>query len=67
MMARLTLDGKKVQNATFQFVRHNDANETVLCSLAQEKATLEDIKRRSAPFGTELTTHGDQVAISLKS
>ena len=67
MMARLTLDGKKVQNATFQFVRHNDANETVLCSLAQEKATLEDIKRRSAPFGTEITTHGDQVAISLKS
>ena len=66
MMARLTLDGKKVQNATFQFVRHNDANETVLCSLAQEKATLEDIKQRSALFDTQLAAQGDQVAISLK-
>jgi len=66
MMARITLDGKTVKSATFQFVRHNDANETVLCALAQEKATLEDIKQRSAPFGTLLTPQGDQVAISLK-
>jgi poly-gamma-glutamate capsule biosynthesis protein CapA/YwtB (metallophosphatase superfamily) len=67
MMARITLDGKAVKGATFQFVRHNDANETVLCALANEQATLADITKRSAPFGTQLTPQGDQVAIRLKA
>ncbi len=62
MLARIALDGKKVKHATFQFVRHNDANESVLCSLAKEQATLEDLKLRSAKFGTKLTPEGDQVA-----
>ena len=66
MMARITLDGKAIQSATFQFVRHNDANETVLCALADEQATLMDIRQRSAPFGTQLAPQGDQVSISLK-
>ena len=66
MMARVQIDGKAVKSATFQFARHNDANETVLCALADEQATLEDIKKRSAPFGARLTPEGDQVAISLK-
>lgn len=65
MMARITLDGKKITGATFQFARHNDANETVLCALADEKATLEDIRKRSAPFGTQLTPQGDQISIKL--
>ena len=65
MMARIVLDGKAIKNATFQFARHNDVNETVLCALADEAATLEDIKKRGAQFGTQLTPQGDQVAISL--
>jgi poly-gamma-glutamate capsule biosynthesis protein CapA/YwtB (metallophosphatase superfamily) len=67
MLARITLDGKAVKNATFQFVRHNDANESVLCKLAQERTTLEDIRQRSAKFGTQLTEQADQVAFALKS
>ena len=67
MLARLKFDGRKVESATFQFVRHNDANESVLCALAQEQATLEDIRQRSAKFGTQLTPQGDQVAFSLKN
>ncbi len=66
MMARLAFDGRTVKSATFQFVRHNDANESVLCALAQEQATLEDIRQRSAAFGTQLTPQGDQVAFSRK-
>ena len=66
MMARIGIDGKAVKSATFQFVRHNDANESVLCTLANEPATLADITKRSAPFGTQLTPQGDQVAITLK-
>jgi poly-gamma-glutamate capsule biosynthesis protein CapA/YwtB (metallophosphatase superfamily) len=65
MLARIGFDGKAVNSATFQFARHNDANETVLCALADEQATLADITKRSAPFGTQLTAQGDQVAISL--
>jgi len=67
MLARLKFDGRKVESATFQFVRHNDANESVLCALAQEQATLEDIRGRSAKFGTRLTPQGDQVAFSSKN
>jgi poly-gamma-glutamate capsule biosynthesis protein CapA/YwtB (metallophosphatase superfamily) len=65
MLARIGLEDKKVKSATFQFVRHNEANETVLCSLANERETLEDITKRGAAFKTRLTPQGDQVAIEL--
>ncbi len=47
-------------------LRHNAANETVLCALADEQATLADIRSRSAPFGTQLAAQGNEVAIALK-
>ncbi|HSQ05389.1 MAG TPA: CapA family protein [Burkholderiales bacterium] len=65
MMARITLDDRKVTGASFQFVRHNQNNETVPCALAKEQAELADIAKRSAPFGTKLTPQGDQVRIEL--
>jgi poly-gamma-glutamate synthesis protein (capsule biosynthesis protein) len=65
MLPRITLQDKVMQSATFQFVRHNDHNETVLCKLDDERATLEDINKRSAAYGAKLTRQGDQVAISL--
>ncbi len=67
MLARIALEGKAVHSATFQFVRHNDANETVPCALDHERAMLDDITKRSAPFGTKLTPRGDEVAIALKN
>jgi poly-gamma-glutamate synthesis protein (capsule biosynthesis protein) len=67
MMARIAFDGKAVKHATFQFVRHNDANESVLCKLAQEQSTLEDIRQRSEKFGAKLVAQGDQVALQLNS
>ena len=65
MLAKITLEGHAVAGAAFQFVRHNQANETVLCPLANESATLEDLTKRSAAFGTRLTPHGDDVRIAL--
>ncbi len=65
MLARITLDDRAVAGASFQFVRHNSSNETVPCPLANERATLENIARRSAPFGTKLTAQGDEVVIQL--
>jgi poly-gamma-glutamate synthesis protein (capsule biosynthesis protein) len=67
MLARITLEKRAVMDATFQFVRHNAGNETVPCVLANEGATLEDIAKRSAPFGTRLGPRGDEVRIELKS
>ena len=66
MLARITLEGRAIGSATFQFVRHNEANETVPCALENEQATLEDIARCSAAFGAKLTPQGDQVVIALK-
>ena len=66
MLARIALEGRAVAGATFQFVRHNDANETVPCALANERATLEDIAKRSAVFGARLAPQSDQVVIALK-
>ena len=64
MLARITLDGKAMQSATFQFARHNDKNESVTCALKDEQAAFEDIAKRSAPFGTQLTPQGDQVSVA---
>ncbi|GAA4342839.1 CapA family protein [Pigmentiphaga soli] len=67
MMVRAGIGKNGVEQASFQFVRHNDENETVLCPLAGEQATLEKIRRRSAPFGTRLTENGDEVCVDLGS
>jgi len=66
MLARITLEGTAIASATYQFVRHNEANETVTCALKNEQAALEDIAKRSAPFATKLTPLADQVQIGLK-
>jgi poly-gamma-glutamate capsule biosynthesis protein CapA/YwtB (metallophosphatase superfamily) len=65
MMARITLDGKAVKRATFQFVRHNEQNETVPCEIGNELETLKLIEKLSAPYNTRLTPSGDQVEIDL--
>jgi hypothetical protein len=66
MLARITMDGKQLQDASFQFVRHNDENETILCALADEQTTLNDIQKRGTPFGAKFTPKGDQVSLVLK-
>ncbi len=63
MLARVAFEDKTLASATFQFVRHNEANETVPCALENERATLYDLTRRSVPFGTRLAPQGDQVRL----
>jgi poly-gamma-glutamate capsule biosynthesis protein CapA/YwtB (metallophosphatase superfamily) len=65
MMARVDVEGSKIVEAGFRFVRHNEANETVLCPLANESAALASIGERSARFGTKLATSEDTVRIVL--
>jgi hypothetical protein len=46
-------------------VRHNDANETIFCRLADEADALADLTTRSKKLGTTLTPEGDRVRIVL--
>jgi poly-gamma-glutamate synthesis protein (capsule biosynthesis protein) len=62
MMVRATVDKTGLRGASFQFVRHNDANETVLCAIANEQAELADIQQRS---GARLTADGDEAQVAL--
>jgi len=64
MMARVAA-GHRVEAASFQFVRHNDRNETYLCRLADEADALAEIIEASRPFGTKLTPEGDKVRVGL--
>jgi poly-gamma-glutamate capsule biosynthesis protein CapA/YwtB (metallophosphatase superfamily) len=67
MLVRVACGGGGLEAATFQFVRHNDRNETILCQLDQESEALAEIIAGSASFGTKLAAKGDQVHVELKS
>ena len=63
MMVRAEVARDGLKRARFQFVRHNDRNETVLCALTNEKAAFEDLAQRSAQRGAKLSAHGDEVLV----
>jgi len=65
MLAKVTFDGTAVKKAAFQFVRHNDHNETVLCPLKNEDEVFGQISAGTTKLGTKLTPQGDEVAIEL--
>jgi poly-gamma-glutamate capsule biosynthesis protein CapA/YwtB (metallophosphatase superfamily) len=65
MMPRIWIEGNGIREVSFQFVRHNDQNRTVLCPLSAEQAALEKIVKRSAEYGTKLMPRGEQVFVDL--
>jgi len=65
MMAKVELGPDGVSDARFRFVRHNSANETVPCALADEGATFDRLAAKSAGFGARLTPDGAWVQIAL--
>jgi len=62
-LARVVIDQGTVQEAGFRLVRHNDANETYFCDLAQEQDALKGITRRTAVLGTQLQLQQDEVRL----
>jgi poly-gamma-glutamate capsule biosynthesis protein CapA/YwtB (metallophosphatase superfamily) len=64
MMAKLSFDDRRLARAAFEFVRHNEANETYICRLSDEEAELADIEKRSRDLGARLTRDGNEVVIS---
>jgi poly-gamma-glutamate capsule biosynthesis protein CapA/YwtB (metallophosphatase superfamily) len=65
MMAKLSFDGRRLERAAFEFVRHNDANETYICRLSEEVAEFADIEQRSRDLGARLTHDGNEAVINL--
>jgi poly-gamma-glutamate capsule biosynthesis protein CapA/YwtB (metallophosphatase superfamily) len=66
MLAKVTFDGTAVKKAAFQFVRHNDDNETVLCALNNEGEVFRQVSAGTTQLGSKLTPQGDEVAIELR-
>lgn len=60
MLARVVMEGREAQRVSFRFVRHNDANETVVHSPRDEAEALADLAARSARLGTRVTADGDE-------
>ncbi len=63
MMVDATIAGRAIASVGFRFVRHNDRNETVPGRPADERAELDDIRARSAPYGARYIERDDCVAI----
>jgi poly-gamma-glutamate capsule biosynthesis protein CapA/YwtB (metallophosphatase superfamily) len=67
MLVRASASATGIEGVTFQFVRHNERNETVACTMDEEAEELVDIRARSRPFGTTFVPEGDQVRVALTS
>jgi hypothetical protein len=65
MMVRAACDRGRFERVTFQFVRHDAENRTVLRALADEPAAFDQIARESAALGAELAADGDQAIVKL--
>lgn len=59
MLARVKLNGRTCESASFEFVRHNDRNETVICELAREQGALDALRGRSSKFKTAIRMNGN--------
>ncbi len=54
-----------LSDARLRFVRHNDANETVPCDLANESESLDELTRTSAAFHTAFIPDENDLKIDL--
>jgi poly-gamma-glutamate synthesis protein (capsule biosynthesis protein) len=67
MLAKVVFEGTAVKTAGFQFVRHNDDNETVICPLQNESEVLGQVTKGSVKLGAGLVPQGDEVSIELRA
>lgn len=65
MLARVVVDDRRSAEVAFRFVRHSENNETYFSHPDAEQAALEELRQRSAPFGTKLTVSGEEVIVGV--
>jgi poly-gamma-glutamate capsule biosynthesis protein CapA/YwtB (metallophosphatase superfamily) len=63
MLARLTFDDAELREVAFSLVRHNEANETYVCDLEQDKEAVEQFTRRCDKLGTALAISGGEMSV----
>jgi poly-gamma-glutamate synthesis protein (capsule biosynthesis protein) len=63
MVAKLAFEGRELKRAAFEFVRHNDINETYTCDLADEAEELSDLQKRSLELGARLEREDNEVVV----
>jgi len=66
LLVRCTVTGRALSSVSFVPVRRNQDNLVEVCSLesAVGRATLEDVRTLSHPFGTELVVEGPTVRVA---
>jgi poly-gamma-glutamate capsule biosynthesis protein CapA/YwtB (metallophosphatase superfamily) len=67
MMVRASWERGQLDQATFQFVRHDQRNRTVLRPLSDESEAYDDILQRSLDLGARLSRSGDEVEVELRT
>jgi poly-gamma-glutamate synthesis protein (capsule biosynthesis protein) len=60
MLAAVTLEERAIARVAFRFVRRNERNETVPCSMAAERETLEALAERSRALGAAIAVEGEE-------
>lgn len=64
LAARVTVEDKKVVQVTCLAIRHNEANETLIRSVSDERSEMEKLIDDSKKFGASLTISGDELVVS---
>ena len=67
LLARVIVENKQVVKVTCMPVRHNQANETLIRSVTDERDAMEQLITASKKFGISLTICGDELVVIDKS
>ncbi|WP_158926927.1 CapA family protein [Acidisphaera sp. S103] len=65
LMADVEWEGPDLSRASFQFVRHNDKNETTVATPADEPQAVAEISEASATLGVRISVTGNRLSIDL--
>ena len=66
LLARVTIEDKKVVKVTCVPVRHNKANETLIRSTTDERDAMDKLIAASKKLGASLTMRGDELVVIEK-
>jgi len=65
LFARIRIEGREVKRVALNFVRHNERNETLIKSPADEPEALRDLVERSQRFATRISVEGAEALVAL--
>jgi hypothetical protein len=66
LLARVTIEDEKVVQVTCVPVRHNQANETLIRSVTDERDAMDKLIATSKKLGASFTMRGDELVVIEK-